>query len=261
MPRDYVLELMHQLQMVCDGSLVRWHATIPESTEHFPGAWHQTSVSAGWKQEIPYESNGWIPRTHPHTGRLTVAQDRWYLREYAPCFPSIKKSRQYTAKQLLDELLEGDQYRKLWNSTSVVCARCGHDFVLRKHLRCDPETGHISLLSRWATVARSDHARLFSDDAIHLRISLDNNPLTRLMADSGIPPRQLAARPANGVGTCLHYGMKLCELTIRGVKTTTGRRDAHPLHGTLPPSAVREPSATGPTAPLMTLSAGKRRAP
>ena len=140
-------------------------------------------------------------------------------------------------KQLLDELLEGDQHRELWNSTNVVCARCGHDFVPRKHLRCDPETGHISILSRWATVARSDHARLFSDDAIHLRISPSNNPLTRLTADSSIPLRQLAARSTNGVGTCLHCGMKLCELTIRGVKTKTSRRDEHPLHGTLPPSA------------------------
>jgi hypothetical protein len=166
-----------------------------------------------------------------------VAQDRWYLRQYEPRFPSVKKSRQFTAKQLLEELLEGDQYRELWNSTSVVCVRYGHDFVLRKHLRCDPETGHISILSRWATVARADHARLLSDEAIHLRISLDNNPLTRLTTDSGIPPGQLAARSANGMRTCLHCGLKLCELTIRGVKTTTGRRDAHPLHGALPPSA------------------------
>ena len=191
-----------------------------------------------------------------------MAQDRWYLREYAPRFPSIKKSRQYTAKQLLNELLEGDRYRELWNSTNLVCAQCGHDVVPRKHLRCDPETGHISILSRLATVARQDHARLFSDDAIHLRISLDNNPLTRLTADSGIPPRQLAARSTNGVGTCLHCGMKLCELTIRGESRPRPADGTRILcMGPSLPVRAREPSATGPTAPLTTLSADKRRAP
>ena len=88
-PWDYVSELMHRLQMVGMVSLVKWHTTIHLSPDRY-----RTAVSAGWRQAATYDPVGWIPRQHPNTGSLTVAQDQWYLRQYDPHFPSVKNSKQ-----------------------------------------------------------------------------------------------------------------------------------------------------------------------
>ena len=39
----------------------------------------------------------------------------------------------------------------------------------------------------------------------------------------------------------MHCGRPVCELTIRGVKTIVGRRDQHPLYGTVPPGLFPDP--------------------
>ena len=101
-PWDYVSELMHRLQMVGMVSLVKWHTTIHLSPDRY-----RTAVSAGWRQARTYASRGDIPGQHPNSGTPTVAQDQLFLRQYDRDFPSIKKSKQYTAKRLLDEIMEG----------------------------------------------------------------------------------------------------------------------------------------------------------
>jgi hypothetical protein len=105
----------------------------------------------------------WSPALHPNARRFTQAQDQVYRRGYPETFPSIKKAKQHTAQRLLDELAEGDRFRTVWDDTWVTCRRCGHQVVQRPHLHCDPKTGHISILSRLATVARSDYAQLFCE--------------------------------------------------------------------------------------------------
>ena len=270
LPHGAIATLMHLLQLVSNDVCVRW-VTIAEGDKFRMSMaaewWRSTSersVDPGFhihsERELPTSmplEMLWRPALHPNARRYTLAQDRVYRRGYPESFPSIKKAKQYTAQRVLNEMAEGNHYQVLWNNTWLTCLKYGHQVVRCKHLARDPANGHISLLSRTDTVARQDYALLFTDQDIHLCISVEENLLTRLTEPTwkanseGMQPRE-----PNGVGRCMHCGATVCELTIRNVKTTTGRRRDHPCLEPFPP----ERSVSVPKETPRTSSVGKRMA-
>jgi hypothetical protein len=258
-PSDAIATLMKLLQSVGD-VCVRW-SVVRASDEALGGDRFRVALAVVWWRSTNERSVGpgfhinaarellkslprdllWDPALHPNGRRYTQAQDRVYRRGYPGTFPSIKKAKQDTAQRLLDELGEGNHFRDLWNDTWLTCMKCGHHVVQRRHLHYDPKTGHISILSRLATVARSEYAQLFCDDGIYLTIPAEENPLIRLTSDSSDIEYSTSSRTGNGEGRCMHCGRPVCELTIRGVEIKFGRRDQHPLYGTVPPGLFPDP--------------------
>ena len=178
-PGDAIATMMHLLQLISGDVHVRWDVArgiddqfIPRFKVSIAVAWWRTTNERSVGPGLNYPCQRKIdraligdgllyePSLHPNARKSTQAQDQVFRRGFLDFFASIRRAKQFTAQRLLDEFAEGDCFRRVWNNTWVCCRRCGHQVVQRRHLYCDPQTGHISILSQKAKVAHRDYAQL-----------------------------------------------------------------------------------------------------